>query len=116
LTDKGLVVLFQQQLKLIVLTTQEGEIEFTAGHLVVFSDGNPVPARGEQVGSRIVGEGDADRVGKRKMIKTTMPATGEDITVGIGLLVHEDIETDGDDHQIEQANTHSPLAYIITAA
>lgn len=45
LTDKGLVVLFQQQLKLIVLTTQEGEIEFTARHLVGFSDGNLAPAR-----------------------------------------------------------------------
>ena len=110
LTDKGLVVLFQQQLKLIVLTTQEGEIEFTAGHLVgFFQMVIPCLLKGEQVGSRIVGEGDADRVGKREDDKNNHAChTGENITVGIGLLVHEDIETDGYDHQIEQGKY--PLA------
>ncbi len=59
---------------------------------------------GEQVGSRIVGEGDADRVGKREDDKNNHAShTGEDIAVGIGLLVHEDIQTDGDHHQIKQS-------------
>ena len=109
-TDKGLVVLFQQQLKLIVLTTQQGEIEFTASHLVAFFQMViPCLLKGEQVGSRIVGEGDADRVGKREDDKHNHAShTGEDIAVGIGLLVHEDIETDGNDHQIEQGK--HPLA------
>ena len=110
LTDKGLVVLLQQQLELIVLTTQEGEIEFTAGHLIDFFQMEiPCLLEGEQVGSRVVGEGDADRVGKREDDKNNHAChTGEDIAVGIGLLVHEDIETDGNDHQIEQGK--HPLA------
>ncbi|MNS28858.1 hypothetical protein D3C72_608460 [compost metagenome] len=100
----------QQQLKLIVLTTQEGEIEFTAGHLIDFFQMEiPCLLEGEQVGTRVVGEGDADRVGKREDDKNNHAChTGEDIAVGIGLLVHEDIETDGNDHQIEQGK--HPLA------
>ena len=110
LTDKGLLVLLQQQLKLIVLTTQEGEIEFTARHLVgFFKMVIPCLLDGEQVGPRIVGEGDADGVGKREDDKNNHAChTGENIAVGIGLLVHEDIETDGYDHQIEQGKY--PLA------
>ena len=58
---------------------------------------------GEQVGSRIVGEGNANGVGKREDDKYNHARdTRKDVAMGIGLLVHEDIQTDGYHHQIQQ--------------
>ncbi len=57
----------------------------------------------EQIGAWIVGEGDTNRVGKREDDKYNHARhTRKDVTMGIGLLVHEDIQAGGYHHQIQQ--------------